>query len=69
MKALTPDERDEFRELFDDIESSEISESWRQEIERREAEIEAGTTRLRTWDEVEDAYASMKEREHRSATA
>lgn len=71
VKELTPDEREEFRFLLNSNTEGdfELSPEWRQEIRRRVAEIEDGTAKLRSWDEVEAAFAEMKERMHRSPTA
>jgi hypothetical protein len=69
VKALPPDERDAFDVLFACQQSQdfELSDEWNAEIARRVKSIQDGSARLRSWDEVEAAYADMKERKHRPA--
>ncbi len=69
VKALPPDERDEFDLLFSCQQSQdfELSEEWKAEIARRVKSMEDGEGSLRSWAELEAAYAEMKERKHRPA--
>jgi putative addiction module component (TIGR02574 family) len=71
VKALPPEEREEFDLLYSygPDEDFELSDEWKAEIARRVEEIENGTAKTRTWDEVEVEYAAMKERKHRSAAS
>lgn len=64
VQALSPEERDELDLLFiQESESAELSPEWRAEINRR---VSSGSGETRTWDDLETAYAAMKERKHRS---
>ncbi|MGE3077369.1 MAG: addiction module protein [Dehalococcoidia bacterium] len=56
VKALSEDEQDEFRMLYEGVsDEPELSPEWQAEIRRRVEEVENGTARTRTWDEVKAA--------------
>ncbi|MGE0602065.1 MAG: addiction module protein [Dehalococcoidia bacterium] len=56
VKALSEDEQDEFRMLYEGVcDEPGLSPEWQAEIRRRVEEVENGTARTRTWDEVKAA--------------
>lgn len=54
VKALPPDDREEFDLLYscEQDDDFELSDEWKAEIARRIAEVDAGTAKTKSWEEV-----------------
>lgn len=56
VNALSPDEQDEFRMLFEAVgEYDAVSSEWHAEFRRRLEQVQSGMAPTRTWDEVKAA--------------